>query len=118
MVRKTRRKGGMFKLATKTLQPIGRAAVTLGKEYSKDYMQKKLPKVTEGLYNDPSLAKNPGYIITGNKPMSSPNFQKNYAEDNDKENNENVNPNIMRGGNTKRNKRRNKRKVKTSKKRK
>lgn len=114
MVRRTRRKGGMIKLVTKATQPIGRAAVTLGKEYSKDYMQKKLPEVTKGLYEEPSLAKNPAYIMTGTKPMPIPNFNIYDSE--------NVNPNIMRGGKTKRNNvrnnRRNKRKVKTRKNRK
>lgn len=40
MVRRTRIKGGMINLVTTVSRPIGRAAVTLGKEYSKDYMQK------------------------------------------------------------------------------
>lgn len=105
----TRKKGGMFKLVTKVSQPIGRAAITLGKEYGKDYTQKKLPKITEGVYNDPSLAKNPGYIMTGTKTIPTPNFNIYDSE--------NVNPNIMKGGKTKRN-RIKKRKVKTRRNRK
>jgi hypothetical protein len=50
MVRKTKRKnGGMFRTITKIVQPVGRAALTVGK----DYGQKKL---THGIYNDQSLA--------------------------------------------------------------
>lgn len=112
MVRKTKRKnGGMFRTITKIGQPVGRVALTLGKEYGKDYGQKKLPDVTQGIYNDPSLASDPNFILTGRKKAQSNKII--FSQENDSEN---INPNIIRGGKTKRYKKRNKKIIKTRRK--
>jgi hypothetical protein len=105
MVRQTKRKGGMIGTLKKAAQPLGRATVILGKEYGKDWAQQKAPKVAKGIYNDPSLATDTSFILTGTKkfptptPRSIPQFDIN---DIDIDNSENINPNIMKGGKTKR----------------
>ena len=89
MIRKTKRKGGMIRAVAK---PLGKATVALGESIGKDYLQNKSLKVAKGIYDDPSLATNSSFIMTGIKPMSKPKIQI-Y----DKENiydSENINPNI------------------------
>jgi hypothetical protein len=112
MVRRTRKKGGMFK---KVAQPLGRATLVLAEEYGKDWAQKKGPKVLKGINDDPGLANDTTFVLTGIKKMPTPKFYKNtnnYPE----EDSENINPNIMKGGKT--NKRRISKKRKTVKTRK
>ena len=115
MARKTRR-GGMLKTATSIAAPVGRAVLVFGKEYGKDYGQKKLPKVAKGIYNDPSLASDPKYVLTGRTDIPAPNIKISSPNLNVL-NDENLNSNIMTGGKSKRNKRRkNRRKTRKNKK--
>ena len=106
MIRKTRRRGGM----RAALKPLGQAAVTVGKEYGKDWIKTKSVKVAEGIYKDPNLIKDPNFMLYGTKPLSKPKFDM-Y----DSENIENINPNLKRGGKTKK---RNNKKRKTRRNRK
>jgi hypothetical protein len=92
MVRNTKKRGGMLQAIGR---PLGKAVVTLGEEIGKDYLRKKSRKVTEGIYDNPSLSKNPGFLLTGIKPISNPNIQISS--------NENINPNS--GGRTRRTRR-------------
>jgi hypothetical protein len=98
MVRKTKRRGGMLKTVA---QPLVRASFALGKSVGQDYIQKKSAKISKGIYEDNSLATNPGFLLTGIKPMPTPNI-----EIYDKEN---ANPNY-KGGTRKKYKRRKTRK--------
>jgi hypothetical protein len=120
MVRRTKRRGGMLRSLGR---PVGRATVTLGESIGKDYLQKKSVKVAQGLYDDPSLASNPRFILTGNKQPIQPNIRINL---NNKENNkENINTNIPMnwnktsenkyGGRSRRRTRRRYKKIKTRK---
>lgn len=86
MVKKTRRNGGMVRSA---LKPLGRAVSTITTEYAKDWAQKKLPKVVEGVYKNPDLASQPEFVLTGKKPVD---FGRLYTY-----NNENANPNKSGG---------------------
>lgn len=96
--------GGMIKT-------LGQAAVTVGKSYGEDYLKSKSLKVAEGVYNNPSLLKNPKFMVTGNKSLPPPNLYNVYNKENinpnvfnkynnyddyDAENSENINPNIKR----------------------
>jgi hypothetical protein len=85
MVRRTKRRGGMLRTLGR---PIGTAAVTLGKSLGKDYLRKKSVKVAEGVYDDPSLASDPKFMLTGNKPFPQPNIPI------QPDNRENINTNI------------------------
>jgi hypothetical protein len=85
MVRKTKRRGGMLRAIGR---PLGKAAVTLGEEIGKDYLRKKSRKVGEGVYDNPSLSTNPGFLLTGIKPISNPNIQMPIGD------RENINPNF------------------------
>lgn len=104
MNHKTKRKGGMFKTA---VAPLGRATYKITEAVGKDYLQKKMPKIIKGLYEDPTLIDNPSFLVTGKKPVKQPTTHI-YANVYDKENS---NPNL--GGKTK--KRKNNRKRKTRK---
>ena len=106
----------MLKTAATIAAPVGRAALVFGKEYGKDYSQKKLPKVVRGIYDDPSLASNPKYVLTGRTDIQAPNIKISSPNLNVL-NDENLNSNIMTGGKSKRNKRRkNRRKTRKNKK--
>jgi hypothetical protein len=88
MVGKSKRRGGMLK---NIAAPLGRASSTLGKEYGKDYLQKKAPKVSIGIYENPELMKDPKFMMSGLK--SYPTKGQNFAYG--KENYPNVNyPNV------------------------
>ncbi len=76
--RRKTRKGGMLK---NIARPLGKAAVSLGESYGKDYLQNKSTRVAEGVYNDPSLLKNPGFMLTGNQPTKQPTNPYNIQED-------------------------------------
>ena len=89
MVRKTKNRGGMIRAFGK---PLGKATVALGEAVGKDFLQKKSGKVAQGIYEDTSMATNPGFLMTGIKPMSPPNI-KIYDKEN-VNNSENINPNI------------------------
>jgi hypothetical protein len=90
MVKKRiKRHGGMIRAIGR---PLGKATLALGESVGKDYLQNKSVKVAKGIYEDSSLASNPGFLMTGTKPMSAPNI-KIYDKENIN-NNENVNPNI------------------------
>jgi hypothetical protein len=92
MVRKNKtmkRRGGMIRAFVK---PLGKATLALGESVGKDYLQNKSAKVVQGIYNDKSLATNPGFIMTGQKPLSKPNI-KIYDKEN-MYNSENIHPNI------------------------
>ena len=104
MIRKTKRRGGMRAV----LKPLGQTTLTIGKEYGKDYLQKKFPSVTKGIYNEPSLASNTQFLLTGKKTDFPPPKLNIYNNENNKYNKyniENNNSNIMIGGKTKRHKR-------------
>ena len=119
MVRRTRtrkrtrtrtRNGGMLGTLKKVAQPLGHATVILGKEYSKDWAQKKGPKIIKEIYNDPSSATDPTLILTGTKKMPTPTpiqLPKFDINDFDIEDSENVNPNIKKGGRRKTKRRKN-----------
>lgn len=77
-----RRKGGMKNVA----RPLGKAVVSLGESYGKDYLQNKSMRVAEGVYNDPSLLKNPGFMLTGNQPVKPPSIPYKVDMSYDKEN--------------------------------
>lgn len=114
MAKKTRRKGGMFRKATMLAEPVGRAALTFGKEYGKDYAQKKMPKIIKGIYDDPSLASDPKYLFTASQTIKTP--PKFVISNDENINNENINPNIMPGGKSKIKRRKNKRKTRKNRK--
>ena len=81
-------------------RPVGKATLALGESIGKDYMQKKIVKVANGIYDDPSLAKNKGFLLTANKPLSSPNLSNSFNDSKYYSNNqENISPNI--GGKSK-----------------
>jgi len=82
MVRRTKRRGGMMQV----LRPLGKATVILGKSIGKDYLQKKSGKVAQGIFDDPSRATDPGFILTGKKTVQAPNIKIH--------NNENVSNNV------------------------
>ncbi len=103
MVRKTKRKGGMIRTFAR---PVGKATMALGESVGKDYLQKKSIKVAQGIYEDSSLAKNPNFLLTGNKPVLQPKFSF-YDKENVRQNvnvninnKENANPNL--GGRSRR----------------
>lgn len=58
------------------LQPVGRAALSVGKEVSKEvgkeWLQKKAVKVGLGANDDPTLARTPSFLLTGRKPLPTP----------------------------------------------
>ena len=62
------KKAGMVRTIAK---PLGSATRSVAENYGKDYLQKKSVKVLEGIYNEPSLAKDPKFLITGQKDISS-----------------------------------------------
>ena len=99
MVRKIKRRGGMI---TAIGKPLGRAAFVLGESVGRDYLQKTSGKVAKGIYEDKTLATNPGFLMTGIKPLKSPKIQI-YNKENTYDS-ENINPNINlnSGGRTKR----------------
>lgn len=95
MVRKSKRRGGMMRAIGR---PLGKATIALGESVGKDYLQNKSLKVAKGIYDDPMLAKNPGFLMTGLKrPESNPNI-KIYNNENAYDN-ENINPNIKMNNN-------------------
>jgi len=106
MIWKTRRRGGMRAV----LKPLGQTAVTVGKEYGKDWIKTKSVKVAEGIYKDPNLINDPNFMLYGTKPLRKP-----KSDMYDGENSENINPNLTRGGKTKK---RNNKKRKTRRNRK
>lgn len=90
-------------------KPLGQSALTIGKEYGKDWLKTKSMKVAEGIYQDPNLIKDPNYMLYNKKPISivKPKFDIYVNNEND----ENVNPNIIKGGKISRKKYVNKRKT-------
>lgn len=80
MARKT--KGGMMRTISKLLTTAG---ITLGKSIGKDYLQKKSMKVATGVYDDPSLATNPQFLLTAKKSVKKPTTNM-YHNIDDKEN--------------------------------
>jgi hypothetical protein len=89
MVKKrTKRHGGMIRAFGR---PLGKATLALGESVGKDYLQNKSAKISKGIYDDASLATNPGFLMTGIKPMSAPNIK---IYDKENINSENSNPNI------------------------
>lgn len=103
MVRKTKRKGGMMRAVAR---PLGKATVALGESVGKDYLQKKSLKVAQGIYEDPSLAKSPSFLLSGNKPILRPKMpvydKKNISENINEYNKENINLNLNLGGRSRR----------------
>ena len=83
MVRKSKRRGGMFKTAARA---TGQVLGSIVKETATNYA-KKLPNIMTGLAQDPSNASDPRFVLTGKKTTARPNI-KIY-------NNENINPNIQ-----------------------
>lgn len=112
--RRTRRKTKKQRARGGTIRPIarplGKAAMTLGENVGKDYLQNKLPKVVKGIQEDASLAKQPSFLLSATKPMPKPksHFQWKLQMDNPAfvldENKENMTP-LRRGGKRKRTKR-------------
>lgn len=97
----TRRKGGMIKTFAK---PIGRAALVIGEEYSKDYLQKKIPKIVQYSLDDPSLIKKPEYLLMARKKIPNPSIKiKQYYNPDNSYDKENMNTNLLQGGKSKRN---------------
>lgn len=90
-----RRSGGMLKQIS---SPLGKTIVTIGKAYGNDYLQKKSMRVINGAYEDPSLLKNPNFVITGNKPMKTPSVNISYEnKENSRPSNTNIQPNLGGG---------------------
>ncbi len=92
MVRKNKtmkNRGGMIRAIGK---PLGKATLALGESVGKDYLQNKSVKVVQGIYNDKSLATEPGFLMTGTKPMSKPNL-KIFGNEN-VTNNTRINPSV------------------------
>ena len=85
MVRRTRRRGGMMQ----AMRPLGKATVSLGKSIGKDYLQNKSIKVAHGIYDDPSRATDPRFILTGKQKTPMPNI-KIYNDENASNNISNI----------------------------
>ena len=99
MVRKNKtmkRRGGIIRAIGK---PLGKATLALGESVGKDYLQNKSVKVVQGIYNDKSLATNPGFLMTGQKPLFKPNIKIHYKEN--MYNSENIHPNVNSNVNSK-----------------
>jgi hypothetical protein len=90
-------RGGTFKVTSRVAQPLGRAALTIGQEYGKDWAQTKAPNVASGLYNNPSLINDTRFMMTGTKPLPKPKSMQNMNVENIDPNSENINPNMMGG---------------------
>lgn len=76
--RKHNRYGGMMRRA---LAPLGKATLSVGEEYAKDYLQKKSHKVLGEIYQDPFHSiKDPNVWITGKKQLRQPDHF-HYAND-------------------------------------
>lgn len=67
--RKRQSRGGMFR---STVRPVRQLAVAVGENVGKEYLQKKLPKVIQGIHDDPSLAKSHTFVLSATKPMPTP----------------------------------------------
>lgn len=78
MIRKTKRRGGVISAIRK---PLGKAVFTLGESLGRDYLEKKSIKVVKGIYEDKSLATNPGFLLTGIKPQKDVKIQT-YGKEN------------------------------------